>query len=162
MVLLNKNMLGGLLGSIVLNAVHQLAKKAIKDAPHVDKIGEEALSKSIKSAGYDPPKGNKLFIATLVGDAISNSVYYSLIGKGKKENLLLRGLFFGAMAGIGALTLPKPMGLDDEPVNKTNITKVMTVGWYVLGGVITAAALTFLRKDRKISDRHKKSAKFKA
>jgi hypothetical protein len=148
MVLLIKNLLAGLTGAVVLNVVHELAKRAVKDAPHVDQIGEEALSKSIKAVGYDPPKGDRLFIATLVSDVIANSIYYSLIGKGKKENLLLRGLIYGALAGMGALTITKPMGLDDTPVNKTNITKAMTVGWYVLGGVVTAATLKYLQKNR--------------
>ncbi|MBC7829157.1 MAG: hypothetical protein H7122_15515 [Chitinophagaceae bacterium] len=149
-MILNKNMLSGLAGAIVLNVVHQLANRIDKDAPHIDKIGEEALSKSIKIVGYDPPKGDKLFLATLVGDVISNSMYYSLIGKGKKENLLLRGVIYGAVAGIGALTLPKPMGLDDQPVNKTNKTKAMTIGLYVLGGVVTVFTRRLLMKVRPI------------
>jgi hypothetical protein len=148
MVLFNKNMLGGLAGAIVLNVVHQLAKKINKNAPHVDKIGEEAVSKSIKKMGYDPPKGDRLFLTTLVGDVIANSIYYSLIGKGKKENLLLRGVIFGGLAGLGALKLTKPMGLDDQPVNKTNKTKAMTIAWYIIGGLATVYALKLLEKDR--------------
>jgi predicted cobalt transporter CbtA len=148
MVLFNKNMLSGLAGAIVLNVVHQLAKKINKNAPHVDKIGEEAVSKSIKKSGYDPPKGDRLFLTTLVGDVIANSIYYSLIGKGKKENLLLRGIIFGGLAGLGALKLTKPMGLDDQPVNKTNKTKAMTIAWYIIGGLATVYALKLLEKDR--------------
>jgi hypothetical protein len=128
--------------------VHQLAKKINKNAPHVDKIGEEAVSKSIKKMGYDPPKGDRLFLTTLVGDVIADSIYYSLIGKGKKENLLLRGVIFGGVAGLGALKLTKPMGLDDQPVNKTNKTKAMTIAWYIIGGLATVYALKLLEKDR--------------
>lgn len=138
MQLINRNLLGGIAGAIALNLVHQLAKKVDKDAPQVDKIGEEALSKTIKSAGFTPPKGQKLFLSTLAGDLVSNSIYYSLIGKGKKGSTLLRGIVFGAVAGIGALTAPKPLGLNDQPVNKTPKTKLLTVAWYVLGGVVTA------------------------
>jgi len=156
MVLLTKNMLGGFAGAIVLNVVHQLAKKVDKDAPQIDKIGGEALSKSIKRVGYDPPKGNKLFLATLVSDVIANATYYSLIGKGKKKNLLLRGIVYGAVAGIGALKLTKPIGLDDQPVNKTNKTKAMTIGWYILGGVTTAIALKLLDDRRKPGSLNKK------
>ena len=140
MVVLNKNILSGIIGAIMLNLVHQLGKKVDKDAPRIDQIGQEALSKSIRSVGYDPPRGNKLFAATLVGDLVANSIYYGLIGKGRKENLLLRGIVYGAVAGIGALTLTKPMGLDGQPVNKTAKTKIMTIGWYVLGGVVTVFA----------------------
>jgi len=148
-MILSRNILGGLAGAVVLNVVHQLAKKVDKDAPHIDKIGEEAVSKSIKTAGYHPPKGDKLFLSTLVSDLVANSVFYSLIGKSGKKNLLLRGLVFGAVAGIGALNVTKPIGLDDRPVNKTNKTKAMTIAWYVLGGVATAYALKLLNKNRE-------------
>ena len=71
-----------------------------------------------------------------------------MIGKGKKENLLLRGIIFGVVAGIGALELPKPLGLDDQPVKKTNKTKAMTIAWYIIGGVVTAYTLKLLQKDQ--------------
>lgn len=144
-----KNMLGGLAGSIILNVVHQLVKKLDKDAPRIDKVGEEAVSKSIKAAGFDPPKNEKLFLTTLTSDVVANAIYYSLIGKGRNENLLLRGLFFGSVAGIGALTLPGPMGLDDRPVNKTSKTKAITVGLYILGAIVTAYFLKFINKERQ-------------
>lgn len=137
-------MLGGLAGAIALNVVHQIAKKVDKDAPQIDKIGEEAVSKSIKRVGYNPPKGNKLFMATLVSDVIANATYFSLIGNGNKGNLFLRGIVYGTMAGIGALKLTKPLGLDDQPVNKTNKTKAMTIGWYLLGGIVTVMTLKLL------------------
>ena len=148
MLILSKNMLGGLAGAAVLNAVHQLAKKVDSDAPRIDKVGEEAFSKSTRAAGFDPPRGEKLFLATLVSDLIANTIYYSLIGKGKRENLLLRGIIYGAIAGVGAITLPKPMGLDDRPVTKSAKTKVMTVGLYVLGGVVTVLTRRLLRNVR--------------
>jgi hypothetical protein len=147
MATLVKNMLGGLAGSIILNTVHQLVKKMDKDAPRLDKVGEEAVSKSINAAGYNPPKGQKLFYTALLSDVVANTIYYSLIGKGKKENLLLRGLIFGSLAGIGALTLTKPMGLHDRPVNKTTKTKVITVGLYILGAIATAYSLKLIKKE---------------
>lgn len=149
MAVLNQNMLSGIIGAIMLNLVHQLGKKVNKDAPHIDEIGKEAVSKSIRSVGYDPPRGNKLFATTLVGDLIANSIYYGLIGKGRRENLLLRGIIYGTVAGVGALTLTKPMGLDDRPVNRTTRTKIMTVGLYVLGGVVTVVAKKLINSSRR-------------
>ncbi len=139
-MILNQNVLSGVAGAMMLNLVHQLMKKVNKDAPHVDEIGKEAVSKSVKSLGYDPPRGKKLFATTLVGDILANSIYYGLIGKGRRENLLLRGVVYGTVAGVGALTLTKPLGLDDRPVNRSTKTKLMTVGLYVLGGVVTVFA----------------------
>lgn len=148
MAVLNQNLLSGVVGAIMLNLVHQLGKKINKDAPHIDEIGKEAVSKSVKSAGFTPPRGNKLFATTLVGDVIANSIYYGLIGKGRKENLLLRGLIYGTVAGVGALTLTKPLGLNDRPVNRTTKTKVMTLGLYILGGITTVVAHKLINSRR--------------
>jgi hypothetical protein len=73
-------------------------------------------------------------------------LYFSKIGTGNKKNLLFRGLTHGALAGFGALTLTKPLGLSDAPVTKTGKTKVLTVAWYTIGGIVTALVLEKLRK----------------
>jgi len=142
----NVNMLGGLAGAIVLNVIHQAAKRFIGSAPHVDEIGEEALSKTIKKAGQTPPKGNKLFLSTLAADVLANAVYYSLVGRGGQKQLLLKGAGWGTLAGIGALALTKPLGLNDQPVNRTKETQAMTVAWYAIGGIAAAYAIKCLNK----------------
>ena len=140
------NITAGLAGAIVLNILHESAKRLFADAPRVDLVGEEALSDILKSAGAEPPKGNALYAATLAADVASNALYYSFIGIGKKENLLLRGAGIGFAAGIGALTLTKPLGLNDEPVNRTNTTKALTVAWYLIGGLVTALVMKEIDK----------------
>jgi hypothetical protein len=140
------NLIGGLAGAIALNIIHQVAKKIDHDAPRVDLVGEEAVKKGLKYAGIEPPKGDNLFATALAGDLISNAVYYSAIGVGKDKNLLFRGIAYGLSAGIGALTLTKPMGLSDAPITKTPQTKVMTVAWYLLGGIATALTIKALSK----------------
>jgi alkylation response protein AidB-like acyl-CoA dehydrogenase len=109
-------------------------------------VGEEAIKKGLKYAGVEPPKGDNLFAAALAGDIVSNALYYSAIGIGGNKHLLLRGVASGLSAGIGALTLTKPMGLSDAPITKTTQTKVMTVAWYLLGGVVTALTIKALRR----------------
>jgi hypothetical protein len=146
MFVFNKNMLGGLIGAIALNVVHQVAKHYTSDAPEVDKIGEEALTKAFKSVHVQPPDGEHLFLATLGGDLLANAAFYSLIGRGNTKHLLLRGVAFGAAAGIGALTLTKPMGLNDDPVNESGKRQAMTIGWYLLGGIVTALAIRSMGK----------------
>jgi hypothetical protein len=143
-----KNLIGGLAGALALNLIHQFAKKVHADAPEVDKIGEEALSKAVTAAGYTPPVGQALFNATLAADIAANTLYYSLIGCGSRKNLLLRGAMLGAAAGIGALTLTKPLGLDDTPVNKNCKAQTMTVGWYLLGGVVAALTIDALKRSK--------------
>lgn len=140
------NLVGGLAGAVALNVVHQVVKSFEHDAPRVDLIGEEALSKGMEGMGLTPPTGNALFAATLTGDVISNALYYSTIGFGNKKTILLRGAAFGMAAGIGALTLTKPMGLSDAPVTRTDKTKILTVAWYTIGGFVAALTIRSLKK----------------
>jgi len=139
-------LLGGLAGAVALNIIHETVKKIDKDAPRVDLVGEEALSKSMHAAGIDPPKGDQLYSATLVSDLISNTLYYGTIGLGTDKNIMARGLGLGLLAGIGAVELPKPMGLDDAPVARTDKTKLLTIVWYVAGALVTSAVTKVLRK----------------
>ena len=141
-----KNLIGGLVGAVALNILHESMKRLDHDAPRIDLVGEEALSRSITGLGGEPPEGDALFAATLAGDLVSNALYYSLIGIGKKKNLLWRGAGYGLAAGIGALTLTKPMGLRDAPITKTQKTKVMTVTWYLFGGLVSALTIRGLRR----------------
>ena len=138
---LKRNLLAGLAGAIALNILHETIRRFDADAPRIELIGEEALTKAIKSAGINPPTGESLYLATLAGDIISNGLYYSMIGAGKDRNLLANGIVYGLAAGAGALAFTKPLGLNDAPVNRTNKTKIMTVAYYVLGGLVAAALM---------------------
>jgi hypothetical protein len=140
------NLIGGLAGAITLNIIHQAAKNIDHDAPRVDLVGEEAVKKGLNYIGVEPPKGDNLFATALAGDIVSNAIYYSAIGVGKDKNLLFRGITYGLSAGIGALTLTKSIGLSDAPITKTPQTKVMTVAWYLLGGIATALTIKALSK----------------
>lgn len=141
-----KNLAGGFAGAIALNLLHETVKRFYHNAPRVDLIGEEAMTKLANKADIEAPEGDKLYAATLAADVVSNAIYYSLIGIGKKKNLYVRGATLGLAAGIGALELTKPLGLSDAPVTRTNITKYLTVAWYVFGGLVTAATIKALRK----------------
>ena len=141
-----KNLLGGFAGAIALNILHETYRRLDHDAPRIDLIGEEALSKSLLYVGVDPPKGNARYTATLAGDLISNSLYFSMIGVGNQKFTILRGIAYGFSAGVGALKLPNSLGLKDAPVTKTDKTKILTVGWYILGGIVAALAINKLKK----------------
>jgi hypothetical protein len=136
-----RNILGGLAGAIVLNIVHEAARRLYSKAPRIDLIGEEALTKSLNAVGMEAPTGSLLTGSTLAADLASNTMYFSMIGKGGEENLLMRGAGYGLAAGLGAIGLTQQLGLSDAPVTKTNETKVMTVAWYLLGGLSAAFAM---------------------
>jgi hypothetical protein len=72
----------------------------------------------------------------LVGDLISNTVYYSLVGAGEGAHARRRGAVLGLAAGIGAIVLPGPLGLGRGPSRRTVATQMMTIGWYLAGGLI--------------------------
>lgn len=147
MMLFNKNMLGGLIGALVLNVIHTVAKRLDSEAPEVDKLGEEALSKTLGAVGLRPPEGMQLVAATLGADIASNTALYSLIGYGGKKHALARGVIFGAAVGFGTLAIPAKAGLDDAPIKKSLRTQVMTVAWYTIGGLAAAAAIRALKKN---------------
>ncbi|MEO3407370.1 hypothetical protein AAFN85_25855 [Mucilaginibacter sp. CAU 1740] len=143
---LTNSLIGGIAGAIALNILHQTVKQFVHEAPRVDLIGEEGIARGMERAGFKPLTGDALFSVTLVTDLISNSAYYMMIGMGKKKYLLYHGAAHGLCAGIGALTLIRPMGLSDAPVARTNATRLMTVAWYTFGGIIAGWTMKALRK----------------
>jgi hypothetical protein len=141
-----KNIIGGLAGAVALNLLHEGIKRVDHEAPRVDLVGEDGLNKLLTASGSKPLHGDALFAATLAGDILSNAFYYSLIGVGKKKYLLLRGITYGAAAGLGALELTRPIGLSDAPVTRNFETKVLTVSYYLAGGIVAAWTIGKLRK----------------
>ncbi|TRW27175.1 hypothetical protein FMM05_00595 [Flavobacterium zepuense] len=143
-----KNLLAGLGGAIVLNIIHESLKKKGPDMPRVDLVGEEALQKSLNYLGTSIDDDATLYKVTLAGDVISNALYYSLIGGGSYKHIWTWAVFYGLSGGIGAVTLPEPAGLDPEPVNKAQKTKVLTVAYYLAGALVTGAILkAVVKKD---------------
>lgn len=71
-------MLAGLGGAIALNIIHESLKKKGSDMPRVDLVGEEALQKSLNYLGMSIDDDATLYNATLAGDVVSNTLYYSL------------------------------------------------------------------------------------
>lgn len=141
----SSSLIGGMTGALALNLLHQIYQRVDHEAPRVDLVGEEALSKLIEKGGGRPPTGKTLFAATLAADLVSNAAYYSLIGFTKKKRLILAGASTGLAAGIGAVALTRPMGLSDAPVTRTDKTKLLTVAWYIFGGLMAASVIKALR-----------------
>jgi len=140
-----KNIVAGLGGAIALNIIHESLKKRDSDMPRVDLLGEEALEKSLDYFDAEIHK-DTLYKTTLAGDIISNALYYSAIGAGDTKYLLPRAIAIGVAAGVGAITLPEPLGLNDKPVTRTNKTKALTIGYYLAGALVTAAIVKAMDK----------------
>ena len=133
-----KALAGSLAGACVVTAVHETVRRLVPDAPRMDVLGMRAISKLLLKAGITPPQDkDELHTWALAGDIISNSLYYSLAGTGK--DAWWRGTILGVAAGAGAVLLPGPLGLGEEPSNKTTKTQIMAFSYYLLGGLVAGA-----------------------
>ncbi len=110
----------------------------------MDLLGMRAIAKAARHLDHEPPAAEELHTLALAGDLVSNAFYYSLVGLGSPENAPRKGALLGIAAGIGGVLLPEPLGLGGAPSARTPATKVMTVGWYVAGGVVAGVTYRYL------------------
>jgi hypothetical protein len=140
---LNDSLVSGMAGAVALTAVHQAARAVSDTAPQMDVVGMRALARGGEMAGAESPETHKgLYRAALAGDLICNSAYYSL------ATTYRRGAALGLLAGIGALVLPQRLGLGAPPRSELLSNQVMTVAWYLVGGLAAAATSTWLANRR--------------
>ena len=139
------SVLGGLAGATALTILHESVKQFDSKAPRMDLLGMTVLSRIIRSIGKNPPPPDRLYLYTMAGDLLSNALYYSLAGMGKRKSILERGAALGIAAGLGAIFLPKPMHLNEEYSNRTPHTQVLTMTYYLVGSLIASALMKKLR-----------------
>ena len=145
---LNDSLVSGMAGAVALTAVHQAARSMSDSAPRMDVVGMRALARGARAADTELPETHKgLYRAALAGDLICNTAYYSLATSYK------RGAAMGLLAGIGALMLPQRLGLGAPPRSDLLSNQVMTVAWYVVGGLAAAATSTWL-SNRRADETH--------
>ncbi len=135
-----RSVFNGLVGAVTLTVAHQVLRRCVKDAPEMDKLGEQAVTKIFDALGQEPPKGKALYYMTLAGDIGLNAFYYSQVGSKRGLLTLGKGLSLGVGAGLGAATLPPFLGLSKDASQRTPRQTALTVGLYVLGGLAAAAA----------------------
>lgn len=80
---------------------------------------------------------DKLYNATVAGDILTNGIYYTLTPF-KMSTLV------GALGGLGAIALPRQLGLDNEPIAGSDKKKMITVGYYVFGAMVAAGIYKIL------------------
>jgi len=137
---------GGVAGACAVTLIHETVRRIVPEAPRMDLLGMDAIEKGLHSVGQEAPARDKLFTWALAGDLVSNAFFYSLAGMGKDQNLWKRSVALGLAAGIGAVALPGPMGLEKKHSNRTVATQLMTVGLYVGGALVTTAVMRLLQK----------------
>lgn len=141
-------LLGGLAGACAITVLHQVIKKNDEEAPRMDLLGMESITKLLEKAGIEPPTGEKLYYVTMAGDIVSNTIYYSLTGLNDKKTWL-KGSGLGLAAGLGAVLLPKPLGLNEKHSNYTRETQLLSVLYYFTGGLVSSAVVKLLNRETK-------------
>lgn len=149
---LNDSVISGVAGAVALTAVHQAALKLTDAAPRMDVLGVRALTQGAQQVGLTDESGNvdrtgPLYNAALAGDLLVNSVYYSM------ATTWTRGAAMGLLAGICCLTIPQKVGLGDAPKSELLSNKIMTVAWYVVGGLAAAWTAQCLARRRAEAQR---------
>lgn len=141
---------GGLAGAATITLLHESIKRVVPEAPRMDRLGMQAISKGLKKAGKKVPREDALFTVAMVGDIVSNAIFYSAAGIGKEKNIWKRSAALGLAAGLGAVLLPEPLGLNSMHSSRTVTTKIMTVGLYVTGALVTTAVIKLLNKKKQV------------
>ena len=140
--------LSGMAGAAALTAVHQAARMMTDSAPRMDVVGMRAIARGKEAtvggetqalATTDNPA---LYNMALAGDLVFNSAYYSM------ATTWTRGAALGILAGVGALVLPSKLGLGEPPKSELLSNRVMTVAWYLVGGLAAAWTARCLAEKR--------------
>lgn len=135
-------LLAGIAGAAALTIANEFLRHRYDNVPRVNEVGEEAVEKIL--APTDIHLNDKeLYATTLVGDILSNALYYAATATNGT------GLISGLFAGIGAVELPKYLGLNDQPVASTDQKKVMTIAYYTLGGVVAGLIYSSSKTKKK-------------
>ena len=129
-------LLAGAAGAAFLTIVHESVRQFVPTAPRVDILGRRLIERAFHQTENQAPAHGTEYALALAGDLLSNTLYYSLVGLGNPQTANVRGRLLGVGAGLAAIVLPKRLNLPEEPVSRHLSTKLMTIGWYTLGGMV--------------------------
>jgi hypothetical protein len=135
----------GVVGSLTTNVLHELTRRTRSDAPRVDLLGMQALSKSLTLLALPTPTGMRLYGTTLAADLVSNAAYFALVGVASRERSVAAGAVIGIVAGCGAVVLPARLALAAQLTDRTAFTRAMTVALYTTGGFAAGYTRRMLR-----------------
>lgn len=140
-----KRLVAGFGGAIALNILHSIVKNNFNDTPDFKVVGEEAIDKSLEKANLRISDQEKLYNATVAGDIVGNTLYYTFTPF--KLNTLV-----GALGGLGAMALPKQIGVDNKPIAGNDRKKMITMGYYVFGALVAGGIYNLLTKKKTAKD----------
>ena len=152
-----RSLVAGLAGAMTTNLLHEVTRRVVPGAPRVDRLGMQALGRLYEMVGSEAPKRDDLYTRTLIGDVISNSAYFGLTGTLGARHAPLAGTVLGLAAGLGAIALPKSLGLDEDQTARTPATAMLTAALYTAGGAAAGfvyRALSALPDDEQREEPH--------
>jgi hypothetical protein len=129
-------LLAGAAGALTLTALHEGGRQLVPRAPRMDVVAIRGIERLARQAGWRPPARSVLHPIALAGDLIVNSVFYAAVGLGEPRRAPLRGAILGAAAGVCSLMLPPRLGLGTPPHAHERGNQLMTVAWYLAGGLV--------------------------
>ena len=129
---------GGAAGALTLTARHEILKHVSAEAPRLDRLGQEAVQKATSWIGIRPGK-KALYRSALAGDVVANTGYYSLAAAGGRKHALWLGTILGLAAGMGAVLLPGPLGMNERNTKRTPDTIALTLFLYTASGLAAAS-----------------------
>ena len=144
--------LAGAAGAVALTFAHGTGRRLFDDAPRLDALGERAIAAARAGLGVGPANRATLHGSALVGDLVANAMYYAMVGTGPSAQVWGRGVALGLAAGVGAITLPEPLGLEDPWAIESPRTRALTLVYYVIGGLAAAATANALQARHRPAD----------
>lgn len=133
---IGRAVLAGGAGAAALTTLHEGARKLTPGAPRMDIVGMRGIAQLLTRWDLRIPSNRALHRLALAGDVLANAAFYAAVGVGRSSRAPLRGAVLGALAGVGALVIPRRIGLGDPPHSTEQANRVMTVGWYLVGGLV--------------------------
>jgi hypothetical protein len=140
MTRLPRALTSGIAGALTLTALHEFGRRRLDYAPRMDVLARRGLRQLLTG----PHDQGQLQQLALAGDLVGNSLYYASIAAPTAGATWMRAAVLGAAAGVGALTLPRQVGLGDPPHAEQRANQVLTIAYYVAGAVAAAAVANLL------------------
>jgi hypothetical protein len=141
----------GAIGTTAITLLHEGARQVIPNSPRVELMGMRGIQKyGLDPLGLTVPRP-LLYSLSIAFDLVHNSLGYAmavgLAGNQNKKRLWTTAILYGLGTGIFTLTMPPLVKIGQQPTKNLKATSAMTIGMYILGGIITAAAFSFFSKN---------------
>lgn len=144
-----RSLTSGAAGAVALTSLHELARRRVPYAPRMDVVAMRGLIRLVPPLRQRRVRSRDLHRFALVGDLVSNSLYYAAIPARTSNDTWRRAAALGIAAGAGALLLPQPMGLGTPPHSYVRANQVMTMAWYLAGALMAAGVATAMSSGRQ-------------